>query len=801
MIVSRLRFVIVGSLLAGLMTGCGSGSIAGSAATSFPFPTPVPPPEYTVTFLTHVPAGTDASDKILINVLDEITGLALNPAVYEMQSVDNGLRKIQLSLPRGELVKYRFSLASGAIETDSAGNLIDFRTYLANGNSTLEDSIANWSGKDFHGTTGVVRGLIRDTTTGLAIPGLVTTTAGKRELTDASGHFSLSGIPTGRQVLVVYDMEGRYRPFVQEAIVADGQETPADLQLTPVSKVNVTFHVYLPADTPANATVRLVGSIYDMGDTFLPGVATTMVDPARAPQLKHLSDGSYGLVMSLPVGMLIHYKFTLGDGFWNAERSDDGKFVLREMLVPEHDAIFNHSVASWHSGSQGPITFNTAAPANTPTVDSITLQLSPFQGIWMRPIPMSMVGTNQWNFTLLSPLDWPGQVSYRYCRNGVCGIADDSGSVRQFQPSATPQTLTDTINGWVAWPDVAAPSQAVPATAPRAGFRFGAVLAPTAWNPPYESAIVNLASLHVNSLVLSPRWYLGANAPLPEIRFLPELATPQRPDFAAQLSMTRAAGIQPAIAPNLAALSGTTTDWWNSAPRDSAWWGTFFQNYGVLLNGYADTAQQAGAQELIIANADLLPMLPGQPNTPSDADVRWRVLVRTARQHFTGKIAVEIPLTDKLPAVPPFLDEVDEIFIRVNGPLAVESDAADAWKTNAGTLLDSQLANVRSLNKPVFIEAAYASANGADAGCAQDSAGACLPLVGLEPGSAQALSLTPNFDAQTRAYMALLAASVERDWISGFYSWGYFAPVALRDASVSIHGKPVEVLLTQYFMR
>ncbi len=46
----------------------------------------------------------------------------------------------------------------------------------------------------------------------------------------------------------------------------------------------------------------------------------------------------------------------------------------------------------------------------------------------------------------------------------------------------------------------------------------------------------------------------------------------------------------------------------------------------------------------------------------------------------------------------------------------------------------------------------------------------------------------------------LLAAS-DRDWISGFFAWGYYAPVALRDASPSIHGKPVEIYLAGMFNR
>ena len=193
--------------------------------------------------------------------------------------------------------------------------------------------------------------------------------------------------------------------------------------------------------------------------------------------------------------------------------------------------------------------------------------------------------------------------------------------------------------------------------------------------------------------------------------------------------------------------------------------------------------------------------MPGNPQTPADIETRWRVLVRNVRQHYAGKIVVEVPLTDAFPSIPQFFDEVDEFIVRVSGPVAAGNNTPDEMKAAAGALLDDKLADLRSLGKPIFLAPAYASLGGADAGCPRDALGSCLPIQSIFPGPGLALTLAPDFDAQTRAYQAMLLAATDRDWISGFFAWGYYAPVALRDASPSIHGKPVEIYLAGMFNR
>jgi hypothetical protein len=52
---------------------------------------------------------------------------------------------------------------------------------------------------------------------------------------------------------------------------------------------------------------------------------------SRAPILKRNDNGTFEITLKLPVGFDLRYKYSLGDGFWNAEH-EAGKFVVRQLI-------------------------------------------------------------------------------------------------------------------------------------------------------------------------------------------------------------------------------------------------------------------------------------------------------------------------------------------------------------------------------------------------------------------------------------------------------------------------------------
>jgi hypothetical protein len=195
------------------------------------------------------------------------------------------------------------------------------------------------------------------------------------------------------------------------------------------------------------------------------------------------ADGRYAITLGLPAGAHIQYKYTLGDGFWNAEHKQDGQWNLREFVVPAQELTIQDSVVTWSVGD-APILFEVNIPSVTPPGDVVYIQFNTFG--WMEPIPMWPLGNNKWAYKLYGPLNVLGNFSYRYCRNGQCGSADDVQTVgaaptgRQAITSLTGQDIQDTVNAWK-WFESPEPVTLVGANiTPRAsGFIAGVEMQPT----------------------------------------------------------------------------------------------------------------------------------------------------------------------------------------------------------------------------------------------------------------------------------------------------------------------------------
>ena len=154
------------------------------------------------------------------------------------------------------------------------------------------------------------------------------------------------------------------------------------------------------------------------------------------------------------MGAYVQYKYTLGDGFWNAEHVSGGAFRLREFVVPSQDVILQDTVDTWSAGSSSPILFEVAVPSNTPAQDIVSIQLNAYD--WTEPIPMWPLGGNRWAYKLYGPINTLGNLHYRYCRAGQCGSADDLATAgdgaqgRAVETSLVQQDIKDAVTEW-AW--------------------------------------------------------------------------------------------------------------------------------------------------------------------------------------------------------------------------------------------------------------------------------------------------------------------------------------------------------------
>ncbi|MEJ5201039.1 MAG: hypothetical protein WHV66_02290 [Anaerolineales bacterium] len=262
------------------------------------------------------------------------------------------------------------------------------------------------------------------------------------------GVFEIENLPVGTHSLSVFSKNGDYLPFQQGALIAEESLTPAIIRLKPLNLVNIQFNLETPDNFATQMPIRMVGNIISLGNTFedLRGGVSVVANKAPVMQ-KSGQDGKYTLMLRLPTGLDLRYKYTLGDGFWNAELDSSGRFRLRQLIVPDHDTIVNDTITSWQAPGTETITFTATTKEPVPSEDIISIQFNPFG--WMEPIPMVRVEENRWTYTLYSPLNLVEKTSYRYCYNDQCET--ESGAplaeeIRSFFPSSVPQTFEDSIS-------------------------------------------------------------------------------------------------------------------------------------------------------------------------------------------------------------------------------------------------------------------------------------------------------------------------------------------------------------------
>ena len=237
----------------------GIGGVSPTQPSQSPAPqesTPVPSAE--VNFTAHIPVPLGEGDILAISLLDEVTGLALNASSYPMQAVDAQTYRVSLPLPLNAVIKYRYRITGNnhAQETTSDNITVRYCMYKVDGTGAVEDAITSWTGLNYSGPTGHIRGLAINSVTGLPIPNLLISAGGIQTISDASGNFSIEGILPGLHLLTAYAMDGSYQPFQQGAQVEADLVTPVQIHVSPASLVNVTFMVQMPENTVPGAPVR-----------------------------------------------------------------------------------------------------------------------------------------------------------------------------------------------------------------------------------------------------------------------------------------------------------------------------------------------------------------------------------------------------------------------------------------------------------------------------------------------------------------------------------------------------------------
>ncbi|MCK5429105.1 MAG: hypothetical protein KAI94_06515, partial [Anaerolineales bacterium] len=484
------------------------------------------PQESEIIFNVEIPKNTPPDQPININLLDEVTGLAINAKTHPMERAEDGFYSITLPFPLGSTVKYRYSRQGEAAPVEehiSDGRQLRYRLFHVEGPGEVQDVVTRWTDTQFEGTTGRITGKALDSITGQPIANILIVAGGAQALTASDGSYLLEGLPPGTHNLVAYALDGSYQIFQQGALVEAESTTPAELRLSIAELVNVTFEISVPDNTIPAVPIRLAGNLYQLGNTFadLSGGVSTMA--TRMPVVNLLPDQRYQISLTLPVGADVRYLYTLGDSLWNSERTTEGEIQLRQIIIPDHDVKVSDKVESWATTETSSITFDVTVPDTTPPDDYISIQYKPFYG-WTESIPMWPLGNNRWAFVLNTPTNLISGLSYRYCRNNQCGSTDDlqtmgnSSTGYIVNPETSSQSIIDQVESW-AWLDhLPAPSDpgALQIT-PRGSDYFAGIELQAAYHPSWTRltpfTIEKIQKTGANWMVLSPTWSFTRDTP------------------------------------------------------------------------------------------------------------------------------------------------------------------------------------------------------------------------------------------------------------------------------------------------
>lgn len=758
-------------------------------------------PRAEIVFQVALPDPLPEDSKMILEVLDDVTGLYFNSSRFEMAKKDDLNFFIRLPLAISSEVKYRYIRAGASTdyEYNSQNQQVRYRILRVDEPEIVQDFVATWMGQVFSGPQGRILGQAIDKSNNAPIPNLLVSAGGLQTVTASDGSFILEGLKPGVHNLVIYSMDGAYETFQQGALIADGGTTPVIVFLDKRPTADVTFTVKIPSDIDKTLPLRFVSNLQDIGNAYADLSSGSSGSAANYPAMQKVATDTYSIKLKLPVGAYFRYKYSLGDGFWNSELDGSGKFAVRELIV-EKDQTRTENVQAFSVEGSAPITFNLQTPLNTPANEQVYIQLNPFG--WMEPIPMVSSGENNWHYTIYNPTHLLGSIEYRFCRNGQCEIAGGISSTEtvSIKASSTPQNISTVITSWSSLDTAASqPSIATeggPAQ-PRPDWLSGVELAPgfpANWKSSIDQGLSTAYSLGGDFVILTPTWSASQGA-LPLLQPTPgrDLLWNDLQNMVNHVSLNK----QKTILFPLINYTQSSDNFWGQANQTAAWWNSWYEKYQRFVVNNADLANIMDVPSMIIGDPSSIPSMGGGTLTdgnpsgaPTDADTRWRQLITDVRARYSGTVIGVAIIDSNREFVPAWLDSVDAVYVLISPSLEVtDNSSVTEIRAQVDKILNEKVKPIsEKYQKPVILGISYPSSAQAFEGYFNTN-----PYRITSPK--EAIGIGTNMQVQTSVYNAIILSASSTDWIGGFFSRGYYPYVSMQDASSSIYKKPAADVL------
>jgi len=758
-----------------------------------------------VEFILEIPKPTQ--NEIIFELVDDITGIELNPTRYVMTKLDDNHYKLILPVKVPSLLKYRFYKNNGLpiYETNSENTIIEYRMAYISTTSIINNQLTNWSDEQYAYKYGRVSGQALNAETNSPIPNALVVIGSMHGYTNSMGKFLIENLTPGKHNLVILSTDGEYQTFQQEAIIGEGLTTPASIGMQSSKFVNVSFIIQPPEDNPSELPIRILGNTYQLGNVFGNIYNGTSIAPARAPKLTSLPDGNYTITLSLPSGFDLRYKYSLGDGFWNAELNNENNFVIRQLVIPDQDTIVNDVIQSWKSLDSQSVEFLVNIPKNTPDTDKISIQFNSFG--WSPPIQLWKTNDFQYSYRLFGPFHLVSDIEYRVCRNDACGTADDdSGPINgySFSSQDLPQVLNVNVTRWKGWnQEIETPSLSAPEIINRGsdfvtGFAFSNNY--SIYTPIYvDSAYKNILEVNGNTIIIPIKWTLQSLNP---VIFSPITGkNPLWKDLVLMIQKAKNQNLNVWLAPEIE-ISPLASKQFVQGTYINNWEENFGSLYSEYLIYTADLANYMSVQGVIYPT-DII-HLQNFENYQNFTNILNAVLISNIdniRTRFSTNIFLS--LDEKLIVDNPLMAAVDGYFITPTINFIDSDYVRESYKSTLIAYIDEVIyPNVSQYEKPVYFGLNFPSIKGAEKGCITEE-DSCFNFDVIN--QIDLLTIGDSFEIdlllQVEMYDAAFQAINETPWVSGIISKEYNPQVALMDSSSSVRGKPAMGIFWYWFPR
>lgn len=800
---SRLLPLLILTVIAGACSPAPSSSTGLTTSAE----TEALAPAAEVRFSVTAPPGTSPGADLSMVLLDPATDLDFNTQRVSLEPDGDGHWTATLQPAVGALLYYRYeqSAPDQAIELTALGKPVEYRVVYIPGPGEVHEVIALWSGQENQGETGRLLGQVVSAEDGHPLNEMLVSAGGLLTFTDGEGRFRIDGLASGIHTVTAFSPTGSYRPMKQEAQIAPGATTPATFASEPAERLIVTFQLTVPANTPEEAKVRLAGNVAQMGFRFRRSGNDSYQSTSLMPELVRVDREHFLGVFTLYSGTELVYKYTLGDGVWNAERTQNGAFKTRRVILGGSDPTLRDTVAAWTDGSGESTRFEVAVPSHTPSDDSVSIQFR--SGSWRNPLPMWKTDS-LWTFALFGPGFLMDDLQYRYCRNLQCGAADEllfagqNASGRPLDGELRGKLVQDVVEGWQ-WLDPSAlaeefdPDGSFSQHEINAGVDLANAFDPT-WMSQLPAAFADIATMGVDEIVFSPSWVWVQNNPFPVLELDPT-GTAFEGELAEIIQLAHDNNLQVVLRP-VFGIDDSLDTMWQQGARDRLWWNIWFEQYRSIVLTYAHLAETAGVRKLLLAGPQVAPALPSgklpdgnSSGAPVDSEIRWRELVDDVRAVYSGQIGFELEFADELSPTPSTLDLFDYVNILWQAPIGEgEADSSSDLREAARDRVISLFTSEGLEDLPTSLSLSFLSLEGSAVTCSRRPDGSCRPTSDFAHGQVVDIDLNVDLEAQAEAYAAVLKALEGLDNIDTVYSRGFYPAVVLLDKSTSIYGKPAE---------